>query len=113
MQTIKNRTDFLKIAKSGQKWVAQGFIIQAMPNDLDEIRVGYTVTKKTDQSSVKRNRIKRRLRSIAREILTQEAKNSYDFVLIGKQAAALRSYDNLRDDLRWCLKKLNLSKVSK
>lgn len=110
LKVLKNRSDFLTIAKSGKKWVAQSLILQAMPNDLDEIRVGYTVSKKTDSSAVKRNRIKRRLRNVAKDVLPLEAAHSHDFVIIGRPGAALRPYESLQQDLRWCLGKLNLGR---
>ncbi len=75
MQTLKNRADFLKITQKGKKCVSHGLILQVMPNDLGILRVGYTVSKKTDASAVKRNRIKRRLRTAAKEILGVQGKD--------------------------------------
>lgn len=106
IKILKNRADFLIMNKDGVKWVSQGLILLAMPNDLDVIRVGFTVTKKTDPSAVKRNRIKRRLRAVAADVLPQHARGSCDYVLIGRALSASRPYEALATDLRWCLKKL-------
>lgn len=108
--TLKNRADFLKIAREGVKWTAQGLIIQAMPNDLGVIRVGYTVSKKTDPSAVKRNRIKRRLRAAVADTLALCARESCDFVLIGRKAGLDRPYEALCGDLKWCLGKMGYLK---
>ena len=108
LKSLKKRADFLKVAKNGKKWVSHGLILQAMPNELDYIRVGFTVTKKVDMSAVKRNRIKRRLRAAAADILPLYAQNAYDYVLIGRKLTATRPYETLCEDLKWCLGKMDL-----
>ena len=104
---LKKRAEFLRVQKQGQKWVSHGLIIQVAPNETEERRVGYTVTKKTEKSSVRRNRIKRRLRAVAADILPGFAKAGYDYVLIGRSASMVRPYQTLCDDLKWCLGKLD------
>ena len=102
---IKSRTDFLKIQSKGQKWVSHGLVVQIMPNDLGERRVGFTVSKKVSNSAVKRNRIKRRLRAVAADILPLHAKESCDYILVGRPLTATRPYETLQNDLKWCLEK--------
>jgi ribonuclease P protein component len=112
LQTLKKRSDFMRLNQQARKWVSHGLVLQAMPNDLGVIRIGFTVTKKTEASAVKRNRIKRRLRAIAADILPLYAAPSYDYVLIGRNLTAARPYETLQQDLRWCLSKLDLEKPS-
>ena len=78
IETLSDRADFLKIQNSGQKWVSQGLILQVMKNDQAHIRVGYTVSKKVHKSAVKRNRIKRRLRSVAADVLSEYGRSGVD-----------------------------------
>ncbi len=104
---LKKRSDFLHAQKAGRKWVSRGVIIQAVPNDLGQRRVGFTVTKRIDKSAVKRNRIKRRLRAVAADILPLYASDSYDYVLIGRVLTVTRPYETLSNDLKWCLEKLD------
>ena len=106
LHSLIKRSDFLAVQKTGQKCVAHGVIVQARPNDLGYIRIGYTVTKKTDASAVKRNRMKRRLRAAAADIIGAQARSSCDYVLIARPATAIRPYDALCADLRWCLSKM-------
>ena len=108
LSQIKKRSDFLKIQSKGKKWVSHGLIVQTMPNDEDIKRIGYTVSKKTDKSAVKRNRIKRRLRAVAAEVLPLHAKGSQDYILVGRSQTASRPYEGLVKDLKWCLGKLDL-----
>lgn len=105
---IKKRTDFLKIQGKGKKWVSHGLVLQTMPNEEDNKRIGFTVTKKTDKSAVKRNRIKRRLRAVAADILPDHAKAGQDYILVGRPQTATRPYESLCKDLKWCLGKLDL-----
>lgn len=112
LSVLKNRADFLKMNARADKWVAKGLILQALPNDLGSTRIGYTVTKRVDKSAVKRNRIKRRLRAVAADILPAQARKSCDYVLIGRPLTATRDYQDLANDLRWCLGKLGFAKES-
>ncbi len=107
LQHIKKRSDFLQINKTGKKWVSHGLVLQVRPNGLECSRIGFTVTKRTDKSAVNRNRIKRRLRSVAAEILPVHGAPACDYVLIGRPASATRPYETLCKDLKWCLKKMD------
>lgn len=107
---IKNRGDFLKIQSKGQKWVSHGLILQIMPNDLGLTRVGFTVSKKVSNLAVKRNRVKRRLRAVAADILPLHAKPSCDYILVGRALSATRPHETLCDDLKWCLRKTGYDK---
>ncbi len=105
---IKKRADFLKIQSKGRKWVSHGLIVQTAPNEEGLKRIGYTVSKKVDKSAVKRNRIKRRLRAVAADILPNGAMDGQDYILVGRPQTALRPYETLCEDLRWCLRKMGL-----
>ncbi|PCJ97035.1 MAG: ribonuclease P protein component [Zetaproteobacteria bacterium] len=110
IEMLTARSDFLIVQNKGKKWVSHGLILQIRKNELGHIRTGYTVTKKIDKSAVKRNRIKRRLRSISAEILSHYALDGHDYILVGRQLTATRSYDMLVDDLKWCLRRSGFAK---
>lgn len=71
----------------------------------DAVRVGYTVTKKIG-GAVTRNRIKRRLRALCREILPLHGDSETDYVLIARAAAAELEFSDLRDELTRALRRL-------
>lgn len=106
LERLLKRSDFLLLNAKGKKWVAKGLIILALPNDLNTRRVGFTVTKKLEKSAVGRNRMKRRLRAAAADVLPNESKNGMDYVLIARPDTATRPYNELQKDLRWCLEKM-------
>ena len=106
LERLLKRSDFLLVAANGKKWVSKGVIVIANPNDLGTRRFGVTVTKRLEKTAVGRNRMKRRLRAVAADILTQSAQGGMDYVLIARHETATRPYDDLKKDLRWCLGKL-------
>ena len=67
-------------------------------------RVGFTVTKKIG-GAVVRNRMKRRFRALAREILPAQGHAGSDHVMIGRTAGIERDFSELRQDLTRALEK--------
>jgi ribonuclease P protein component len=62
------------------------------------MRVGFTVTKKIG-GAVVRNRMKRRLRAIAHEIVPSNGFAGSDHVMIGRAKGVEREFSLLRDEL--------------
>lgn len=69
------------------------------------MRLGITVTKKIG-GAVVRNRMKRRFRALAREILPAEGIAGADHVLIGRAGGIERDFSALKAELSKALKKL-------
>ena len=70
-----------------------GFVLLVRPRDDDDptMRVGFTVTKKIGNAVV-RNRMKRRFRALARELLPELGIAGADHVLIGRAGGIERDY---------------------
>jgi ribonuclease P protein component len=96
---LTQRRDFLA-ANTGKRAPTTGFVLLVRDrNDGDAAkRVGYTVTKKIGNAVV-RNRMKRRLRALAREVLEERGVSGADHVLIGRMGGIERPYADLRADL--------------
>jgi ribonuclease P protein component len=69
------------------------------------MRVGFTVTKKIG-GAVVRNRMKRRFRALAREIVPARGFAEADHVMIGREPGIEREYSLLRSDLAGALDRL-------
>ena len=70
------------------------------------MRIGYTVTKKIGNAVV-RNRMKRRFRAMARELLPNLGVAGADHVLIGRAGGVERDFATLTAELRKALAKLS------
>jgi len=110
LDRLRKRSDFLWLRDEGKRWVSKGMTIQAAPNEGHGIRFGITVTKRLEKSAVARNRMKRRLKAVATDILSKYAKDNMDYVLIARIDTATRLFTDLNKDLKWCLKKLDCLK---
>lgn len=95
-----------------------GFVLQIAPvpseigpADLDRapgpalVRVGFTVSRKVGNAVV-RNRVRRRLREIARAIIPVQARPDLDYVLVGRQGAIARDFAAMQGELVDALKRL-------
>jgi ribonuclease P protein component len=103
--TLKKRADFLA-ANAGRRAATAGFVLLVRDRaDGDPTkRVGFTVTKKIG-GAVVRNRMKRRFRALAREILSSEGYPGSDHVMIGRSSGIERDFSALRNDLTRALQK--------
>jgi ribonuclease P protein component len=63
-----------------------------------DMRLGITVTKKIG-GAVVRNRMKRRFRALAAEILPEQGFAGADHILIGRAGGIERPYDQLAEEL--------------
>ena len=106
LDIIRKRADFLA-ANSGKRAAMPGFVLLVRDRaDGDQaIRVGFTVTKKIG-GAVVRNRMKRRLRALAREFLPTDGFAGADHVLIGRAGGIERNFALLRQEFAGALGKL-------
>ncbi len=108
LERIKTRKEYLAIAASGRRWVTPAFVMQTKEaDDKDKPpHVGFTVTKKVGNAVI-RNRVRRRLKEAAREIIPLKASRGREYVLIGRHACLDIAYERIKSDLKWALKKLD------
>ncbi len=106
LTTIKKRRDFLA-ANNAKRAAMPGFILQVRARDGDSAakRVGFTVTKKVGNAVI-RNRMKRRLRALAREVIAAGGVAGADHILIGRAGHVERDYTLLKAELLKALTKV-------
>jgi ribonuclease P protein component len=108
LRQLRRRREFLHVASKGDRRASPGLVLQACPReDASDIGLGLTASKKVG-NAVARNRARRRLRSLARELLPVCATPGYDYVLIARGATVTRPYARLREDLKGALRRLKL-----
>jgi ribonuclease P protein component len=87
-------------ANAGKRAPMPGFVLLVRDRaDGDPaIRIGITITKKVGNAVI-RNRMKRRFRALAREILPESGVPGADHVLIGRNGGIERDYAALKAEL--------------
>ncbi len=108
LETLRNRPDFLACARA-RKAPMPGFLLQGRDRRDDDtvVRVGFTASKKTG-NAVMRNRAKRRLRALAREVIGNAGRPGWDYVLVARPDATVsREFAAMRDDLARALAKVH------
>ncbi len=112
LQKITKHADYVEMRK-GYKINTSGFILQGKPRNSNSLvspdvaRYGLTCSKRIG-NAVRRNRAKRRLRSLATNILPISALEGWDYVLIGKvNSTEILSFDILKKSLTKALIKIH------
>lgn len=103
MNRLRSRVDYLATAK-GSRIPRPGFVLQyAVQSIPGAPRMGFTVSRRVG-NAVTRNRVRRRLKELAREA-EHRLQRGTDYVLIGRPSATRRSYAELRGDLDSALRR--------
>lgn len=112
MERLRQRADFIA-ASSGARVPAAGFVLQARDRgDEAPARVGFTVSKKVG-NAVERNRVRRRLREVVRQMAAERMRAGTDYVLIGRRAALDVPFGRLMEDLAGALKRIHAGRRTK
>lgn len=106
---IKKRKDFLRAAKA-ETVIFHNVLLQAAhtlsETDKKPARIGFTATKRLGKAHI-RNRTKRRLRAVMRDIYDKYTLPDTDYVLVGRYDTYCCPFENLRSDIIRAFKKIN------
>lgn len=106
LERLRKRSEFLNVAKAGEKWVTPAFVIQVYKRFPEgPTRYGITASRKVG-GAVERNRAKRRLRALVRQELPLLGVPGADYVLIARHAVLKREFSVMAEELKLSLKKL-------
>ncbi len=98
---LRKRKDFAAAYREGRVYGNQLLVLRVVPHDGDVARFGF-VAGKAVGGAVVRNRVKRRLRAVARGL---EAKAGIDVVVGARRVASDASYDALHRALATLMKR--------
>ena len=108
IKTVKSYFDFKKAYEKGKSFGNRNLILYIRKNDLEYTRIGITVSKKTGNAVV-RNKIRRRIKEIYREV-APNLKEGYDLIFIIRRNVPDISFQELRSAFYHLIK---LSKMGK
>jgi len=89
---ITKPREYALVYEKGNSWVCELVVMRALPNELTLSRYGISVSKRIGKAVV-RNKVKRRLREILREV---PLRPGWDIVVIARPAAASAEYASLK-----------------
>jgi len=104
-ERIKKKKDFFLLYKKGNHYRGKYLIILHLPNEFDFSRMGVVVSKKIG-NAVKRNKIKRWIRTLFRRNKSL-IKNSLDFIIIAKKEIREASWIEVQEDYLKAIKSIN------
>ena len=106
--SLKQNSDFRRVYARGKSAVSPRVVVYCRKNRKDGNRMGFTVSKKLG-NAVTRNRVRRRLREIAR-LNAEHTKQGYDLILVARSRAVNAEYQKLEADVLHCFEQLQLLK---
>lgn len=99
---IRKNREFQHVYKNGKNYWNRNIILYAMKNNLNETRVGFTISKKIGNSVI-RNKTKRRMREAYLRSIP-DLKTGYDLIFIPKKHIVDISFEELEKSIRHILK---------
>jgi ribonuclease P protein component len=108
---LTRRPEFLRVAERGRRAALPGMVVQAWrrvgeADGTDAgIRLGLTASRKVG-GAVVRNRARRRLRAVARQVLARHGAAGHDYVLVARRETVTRPWPYLVEDLQTALRRL-------
>jgi ribonuclease P protein component len=106
MDRLRQRADFLAVAGAARV-SAPAFVVQHRARDDDgPVRVGFTVSKKVG-TATERNRVRRRLRELVKQVDPVSMRPHSDYVLVVRRNALTRGFAAMLDDLGLALRRLD------
>jgi len=104
--SLKKNYEFQRIFKKGRFQAGRFMTLYVLENRSGTNRLGITASRKVGKS-VKRNRIKRLIRKNFR-LIENNIETGYDIVFVARESNIMPEFDDIRREMKYLLKRLNL-----
>jgi ribonuclease P protein component len=101
---LKKNSQFNLVYDEGQSWTGKEIVLKALSNGLNSTRFGFVISHRLGKAVV-RNRLKRRLREIARQTPVQPG---WDIIFIARIPATEKDHQGLEKSVKKLLLKSGL-----
>ena len=107
MEAIKitKSLEYKLVLANGKRIRSSNFNLQYLSTEDKSIRIGITSSKKLG-NAVKRNYVKRRIRSLFFKLLLKSSIKAKHYVIIGKKGILFEKFDNLYEELKLIFKNI-------
>lgn len=106
LPVLTRNNQFKRVYSKGKYSASAFLVIYALPNRLDNTRLGITTSKKVG-NAVKRNRMRRLIRENLR-MLSDQLIRGIDIVVVARKAEDSASLETIGKELRYLLRRLDL-----
>jgi len=111
LERLRKRSEFLRVTKGCDSWVTPAFVVQLYKRTPESFfRYGITASRKIG-GAVERNRAKRRIRALLRQVLPSLGRPGNDYVVIARKEILKRSFALMCQEFEQALTKLHGGKV--
>ena len=107
MEAIKftKSLEYKLVVANGKRIRSSNFNLQYLSTEDKSIRIGITASKKLG-NAVKRNYVKRRIRSLFFKLLLKSSIHAKHYIIIGKKGILFEKFDNLYEELKLIFKNI-------
>lgn len=102
---LRKEKDFEKLFKKGKSFKNGFLILKMVQNNSEESRFGFIVSQKVSKKATLRNKIKRRLRDIARQNI-KKTRKGIDVALIALPGLEKKNFSETKETLNTLLKNI-------
>jgi len=106
---LKKKKDFEATIKFGQAFWGRILVLKKRKNNLKKSRIAFVVSRKISPKAVVRNKTKRRLREIVRNMI-DNIKGGYDIIFFTKKGIEEKKYQEIEKEIERLVAKSELFK---
>ena len=103
---IRKRKEYALVFTNGKKIIGKNLILQYLKANTENPRFGITASKKIG-NAVKRNYVKRRIRSLINKTLSQSNISLKNYVIVAKKGSLSVKFNDLYDELKLLFNKVD------
>lgn len=107
MYSLKKNKDFRNVYRNGNSYATRNLVLYKLKSNNDYNRYGFSISKKIGKA-VFRNKLKRRLKEIIRDIEKDNIDRGYDLVFIARKPIVKINFRGIERDVRKLCEKMSI-----